>query len=62
MRCWAVFCCARGVLPQVLKVVFAGRGCWPGSIEGGGMNQGLLSTPIRIIHFPTNPDFRCINR
>ena len=62
MRCSAVFCCARGVLPQVLKVVFAGLGCCPGSIEGGGMNQGLLSAPMRISHFPTNPDFRCISR
>ena len=47
---------------QVLKVVFAGRGCRCGSIDGGGMNHGLLSTPIRISHFPTNPDLRCINR
>ena len=60
---WSVFCCRqRGLTSQVLKVVFAGRGCCCGSIEGGGMNHGLLSTPIRIAHFPTNPDFRCINR
>ena len=50
------------VRPQVVKVVFAGRGCRCGSIDGGGMNQGLLSTPIRISHLPTNPDLRCINR
>ena len=47
MRRWSVFCCRqRGLTSQVLKVVFAGRGCCCGSIEGGGMNQGLLSTPI----------------
>ncbi len=26
------------------------------------MNQGLLSAPMRIFHFPTNPDLRCISR
>ena len=65
LRCGAraVFCCRRGGSNHhVLKVVFAARGCCPGSTEGGGMNHGLLSTPIRISHFPTNPDLRCINR
>ena len=32
---WSVFCCRqRGLTSQVLKVVFAGRGCCCGSIEG----------------------------
>ena len=47
MRCWPVFCVPRSTTSG-FEVVFAGRGCWPGSIEGGGMNHGLLSAPMRI--------------
>ena len=56
MRTWREVVCLRFVL-RFLKVVFAGRGCCPGSIEGDGMNQGLLSAPMRIFPFPDEPGF-----